>query len=156
VVELDIIESEAVPADGKDGRPASFIQWKGTDLCADFFCPCGSGGHIDAGFAYSVHCTECGRRWHLAPVLLVREMKPGEFDPGEAVIDLYDDDADERMAMPVFTRNWPGHKCPVCGVMIAEVNTTRDGDAAQTLPCGCRWDRSREGQWKHQGEHRHV
>lgn len=91
MVDLDIIEAEALPADGKDGRPGSFIQWKGTALCADFHCPCGESTHIctkTATFAYSVHCNTCDRRWHLAPMFLVREMKPGEFDPGESVVEL--------------------------------------------------------------------
>lgn len=152
MVDLDTIESEAVQADGKDGRPGSFIQWKGTELCADFHCPCGGGGHIDAMFAYSLHCPACDRRWHLSPRLLVREMKPGEFDEGESVVELWDRD-DGTTAMPVFTTYWRGHRCPVCAVMIKEVNTTGDGDCAQILPCGCRWDRSREGQWRHQSGH---
>lgn len=36
-----------------------FIQWKGTDLCMDFYCPCGGGGHLDAAFAYYVQCPDC-------------------------------------------------------------------------------------------------
>jgi hypothetical protein len=94
MVDLDVIESEAVQADGKDGRPSSFIQWKCTELGADFGCPCGYGAFIQASFAYSVHCPVCDRRWHLSPVLLVREMKPGEFDPHESAIELRDDDDD--------------------------------------------------------------
>lgn len=72
--------AEAVPADAKDGRPGSFIQWKGTDLCMDFLCPCGGGAHICETFVYAVQCGRCGRKWHLSPTVSVREVMPGEDD----------------------------------------------------------------------------
>ena len=37
-------------------NPMTFIQWKGTDLCMDFYCPeCGDHSHFDGEFAYSIH-----------------------------------------------------------------------------------------------------
>ena len=38
---------------------SGWIQWKGTDLCMDFTCPCGAEGHVDAEFAYYVRCSKC-------------------------------------------------------------------------------------------------
>ncbi|MAL39225.1 MAG: hypothetical protein CMO04_05000 [Thalassospira sp.] len=40
------------------------IQWKGTDLCADFRCECGETHHIDAMFVYAIKCT-CGSVWQM-------------------------------------------------------------------------------------------
>lgn len=37
----------------------TFIQWKGTDLCMDFFCDCGGGGHFCGFGAYAIQCPDC-------------------------------------------------------------------------------------------------
>jgi hypothetical protein len=42
-----------------------FIQWKGTEVCLDFYCDCGTQGHYDGDFAYALRCAECGRVWQL-------------------------------------------------------------------------------------------
>ena len=52
----------------------TFIQWKGTTVCMDFHCPCGSHGHIDAGFAYFIECGSCGRCFELGTAVDVREV----------------------------------------------------------------------------------
>lgn len=44
-----------------DNTPHAFIQWKGTDVCLDFYCVCGAGGHFDGYFAYYIQCGECGK-----------------------------------------------------------------------------------------------
>lgn len=41
------------------------IQWKGTDVCIDFDCPCGAHGHFDGYFAYSIRCKGCGKVYEL-------------------------------------------------------------------------------------------
>ncbi len=46
------------PFPGTDAE--MFIQWKGTDVCLDFYCPCGAHGHFDGDFAYNVRCPNCG------------------------------------------------------------------------------------------------
>jgi hypothetical protein len=46
------------PVDGTDAT--MFIQWKGTDVCIDFHCPCGQHGHFDGYFAYFLGCPNCG------------------------------------------------------------------------------------------------
>lgn len=46
----------------EQGAPHLWIQWKGSDICADFNCSCGGGGHIDrAAFMYYVKCLDCGQ-----------------------------------------------------------------------------------------------
>lgn len=59
--------------------PHAFIQWKGTDVCMDFHCPCGEGGHFDGYFAYVVECPACHRRWEMAWHVLAREALPGDW-----------------------------------------------------------------------------
>ena len=43
--------------------PRAWIQWKGTNVCADIHCSCGHMSHIDADFAYYVQCPECGQHY---------------------------------------------------------------------------------------------
>lgn len=43
----------------KDDQPQGWIQWKGTNVCADFHCKCGADFHIDSDFAYMVGCRVC-------------------------------------------------------------------------------------------------
>lgn len=42
-----------------------WVQWKGTDVCADIHCLCGVMSHIDAEFAYYVQCPSCRRIYFL-------------------------------------------------------------------------------------------
>lgn len=71
------------------------LQWKGTDACYDFYCPCGGSstkidpasnldeptvleghGHRDGFFMQEFQCDACGRWWHLPNRLYAR---PGKF-----------------------------------------------------------------------------
>lgn len=42
-------------------RPQGWIQWKGTDVCIDLHCTCGTHGHVDRGFFYFYRCHGCGQ-----------------------------------------------------------------------------------------------
>lgn len=60
-------------------RPAEsdadmFIQWKGTNLCMDFHCPCGVDGHVDADFAYNVQCHGCGAVYEMGTQVITRRV----------------------------------------------------------------------------------
>lgn len=55
-----------------DSDASVFIQWKGTDVCMDFHCPCGADCHIDGAFTYSVRCGECGATYDLGTQVNVR------------------------------------------------------------------------------------
>ena len=47
------------------GQPLStFIQWKGTDLCMDWFCEVGHQNHWDGDFAYKISCDSCLREYY--------------------------------------------------------------------------------------------
>lgn len=47
--------------------PTAHIQWKGTDVCLDLRCECGTSdfGHFDGYHAYAIECHACGRRYDL-------------------------------------------------------------------------------------------
>lgn len=55
-------------------RPSAFIQWKGTDVCMDFYCPCGAQGHFDGEFAYFVRCPHCNRVFEMGYQIGAREV----------------------------------------------------------------------------------
>jgi hypothetical protein len=52
------MDRETKPA---EGAPYGWIQWKGTDVCMDFWCSCGHQGHIDRDFTYFIRCDGCGQ-----------------------------------------------------------------------------------------------
>lgn len=55
----------------------TFIQWKGTDLCMDFWCPeCACQSHLDGMFAYAIRCDGCDSYFEMptdAPVKRLAE-----------------------------------------------------------------------------------
>ena len=59
-------------------RPCAFIQWKGTNVCADYYCVCGEQFHIDTDFAYAVKCPYCQRIYEVSAMIELRELKDGE------------------------------------------------------------------------------
>lgn len=62
--------------------PTTFIQWKGTELCADFYCICGKQFHIDAEFCCAVQCPFCSRRYELSTRLDLRQLTETEVWDG--------------------------------------------------------------------------
>lgn len=65
--------TEEHPFTKPDGSDASmFIQWKGTDVCMDFSCPCGHFGHFDGGFAYAVRCPACGAVYEMGTQVIAK------------------------------------------------------------------------------------
>jgi hypothetical protein len=58
------------------GSDASmFIQWKGTDVCLDFHCPCGADGHFDGYFAYHLRCPACGAVYQLGTQVIAKRLE---------------------------------------------------------------------------------
>jgi hypothetical protein len=57
-----------------------YVQWKGTDVCLDFNCECGTGSHFDGYFLYALQCPGCGRKYDMPahPSLLPFS---GQFEP---------------------------------------------------------------------------
>lgn len=67
--------SEEFPFTTPNGSDASmFIQWKGTEICLDFYCPCGAHGHLDDSFAYFVKCPECGQVYEMGTQVIAKKV----------------------------------------------------------------------------------
>jgi hypothetical protein len=62
-----------------------FIQWKGTDVCLDFHCPCGISSHFDGYFAYAVKC-QCGAIYEMGTQVIAK--RRDEWPPGRVLIEL--------------------------------------------------------------------
>lgn len=62
---------------GVDPKPNAFIQWKGTDVCFDFWCECGDSGHFDGYFAYQFRCGTCGAVWAMPFTVYPVKVEPG-------------------------------------------------------------------------------
>lgn len=52
----------------------AFVQWKGTDLCMDFYCECGAHCHFDGFFAYTVKCQHCNQIWEMPAYVFPRKV----------------------------------------------------------------------------------
>ena len=58
------------------GEPlTTFIQWKGTDLCMDWFCEKGHQNHWDGYFAYEMPCEDCKDTYYPATSVVLRKTK---------------------------------------------------------------------------------
>lgn len=58
--------------------PNVFIQWKGTDVCLDFYCKCGRHHHVDAWFVYGLKCAPCGRTYAMPSSIALKEVTQQE------------------------------------------------------------------------------
>jgi hypothetical protein len=58
-------------------KPSAFIQWKGTDVCMDFYCDCGAHCHFDGSFAYTVKCPHCDEVWQMPHMVFPRKASEG-------------------------------------------------------------------------------
>jgi len=65
-----------------------FIQWKGTELCADIGCPCGYNGHLDAGFPYYVRCAGCGAIYEMGTQVIARRVE--NIDPDKDAVQTFE------------------------------------------------------------------
>lgn len=72
-------------------EPHAFIQWKGTDVCMDFHCDCGSHNHFDGEFAYFVKCGSCGQEWEMPSNVFPRK-RLADDRTGEARLMVADED----------------------------------------------------------------
>jgi len=69
--------------------PYAFIQWKGTNVCADVHCVCGNSAHFDVDFFYAVKCAACGAVYDVEPFV---RLVPGN---GDAATEHVMEDEDE-------------------------------------------------------------
>ncbi len=66
--------------------PHGWIQWKGTNVCADIHCACGYHSHIDAEFAYYVRCPNCGQNYAMGTYVMLVPLDPEDLDGHEDFI----------------------------------------------------------------------
>lgn len=79
----DSVKIDDCFVDGKEERaPSVFLQWKGTDVCMDFYCECGAHCHFDGYGAYFVKCPHCSTIWQM----------PCHMFPRKAAADTHPDD----------------------------------------------------------------
>ncbi len=60
--------------------PHAWIQWKGTNVCADIRCACGEHSHIDAEFAYNVRCPSCKQVFGMSPFVMLVPLSPEDVE----------------------------------------------------------------------------
>ena len=56
------------------------IQWKGTDVCMDVHCPCGTHSHIDDEFVYFLRCPGCGVAYKVGERVTLTPMTADELE----------------------------------------------------------------------------
>lgn len=76
-----------------EGKAHGWIQWKGTNVCMDFYCACGAHLHIDDEFCYHVKCMHCGSVYMMNGHV---EAIKVEVPSGGAIIEAWDDDFEEK------------------------------------------------------------
>lgn len=87
---------ESVPYKRHDDEANVFIQWKGTDVCFDFWCECGATGHFDGYFAYSLRCGTCGAVWAMPSTVYPRKLTDDVASwPSAGPVDVDMDDVHE-------------------------------------------------------------
>jgi hypothetical protein len=74
------------PVPGTDAT--MFIQWKGTNVCLDFHCPCQPeedtyAAHFDGYFAHYLQCGACGAIYEMGTQVKARRLADGEKPAGE-------------------------------------------------------------------------
>ena len=56
-----------------------FLQYKGTDICLDFYCTCGAQGHFDGFFAHRLKCPKCNQEWVMPHNLVAHKPTPEDY-----------------------------------------------------------------------------
>jgi hypothetical protein len=74
----DIRERDPTPE-----GPRGWIQWKGTDVCIDLQCQCGSEGHFDGDFLYWWQCSSCGTKYAVSPNVRLIPLTDAEAEMAE-------------------------------------------------------------------------
>lgn len=65
--------------DNPKGEAHGWIQWKGTNVCVDLHCKCGTHGHFDGDFMYAVQCKDCGRKYRVGQNIALIELTTPEM-----------------------------------------------------------------------------
>lgn len=85
-----------------DTTPSAFLQWKGTDVCMDFYCKCGAHCHFDGAFAYCVKCPHCKTVYEMPHTVFPREACAATYPHHVETAKLLerDEDLDDRTPAP--------------------------------------------------------
>lgn len=62
------------PDDVVPSKNYAFVQWKGTDLCADAHCECGARVHVCGDFMYFINCANCGKAYYMGSYVKLYEV----------------------------------------------------------------------------------
>ena len=101
----------------KDERPSTFIQWKGTDVCLDFYCECGVQSHLDADFAYTIACPACKAEYEMPSNIILLPKGTALTYPREPKFcEMERPEQDENFVFPTV--------CSSCGKDPAEGDAT--------------------------------
>ena len=69
-------ESQEFPFTQPEGSDLDmFIQWKGTEVCLDIHCQCGTHSHIDDAFTYYVQCPTCGAIYRMGTQVVAKRVE---------------------------------------------------------------------------------
>lgn len=60
----------------EEGEGHGWIQWKGTDVCVDVHCKCGTHGHFDGMFLYFYKCPGCKDVFAVGQVVRLYPLTP--------------------------------------------------------------------------------
>lgn len=52
----------------------NFIQWKGTNICMDFYCDCGTHNHYDGYFGHHVKCKGCKQVYKMDTKIMMEKV----------------------------------------------------------------------------------
>lgn len=72
----------------------AFVQYKGTDICMDFYCECGAHCHFDGFFAHAVECPHCHEKWEMPPLVVPRKVCAGTYQYHVDNAKMLDEDED--------------------------------------------------------------
>jgi len=88
----------------------AFIQWKGTNVCMDFWCDCGAQCHFDGYFAYAAACPHCKTIWQMPSRLFPRKADERTYHRDMAKeLEPDEDHSDEVTGSDGITRLVPHH-----------------------------------------------
>jgi hypothetical protein len=77
---IETRDQSEIQAAIEDGPAHLWVQWNGTNLCADVHCECGAWGHIDGNFLYAIKCAACGQVWTLGQNVELIKGNPNGYD----------------------------------------------------------------------------
>lgn len=97
------------------GRAEVNVQWKGTDLCCDIQCGCGTYSHVD-GYCYGQwKCRGCSKVYRLPWSQIAYEIE----DDGNTDMTNPEEEDDDYVPLPSVPITWFGPRPPTLRERIA-------------------------------------